>query len=162
MILVLIYRFGVAGQSFRLNCVLTHICEQGDVDFNSHEVAFLNDKLSLFNFSIRNRVTQWRLVPSGLQLQMKSWNKTRRAADTSCWCHANKVCVIYDIVGELYLNIVTFYVRGVSSEYSASMILLRLRPRVMQHSETKTIWYLPSLTCCEAFLITLHLNCHWR
>ena len=46
----------------------------------------------------------------------------------------------------------TFHGIGVASEYPSLMIPLRLRPRNLQHFETKTIGYLTSLVPYEVFL----------
>ena len=107
------------------------------MDFNSHMVVFVSDKLSIFKLFVRNRTTQGRHVASGLKPQVK---KLKLDAQTQVADVLQAISVLYmKLNWRLYLNIITFHGRGVASEFSTPMIPLRLRARDMQHFETKTI-----------------------
>ena len=73
--------------------------------------------MSLLLFCIGNWKTQWIHVASGLQPQIKSWNKTRiHKLLMSC-----KSCLYYLWHSwRLYLDIITFHGMGVASSYPVS------------------------------------------
>ena len=124
------------------------------MDDNSHEDVFVSDKILIFFYTKPNYAR--RHVASGLHPQMKNRNKTRRHK----LLMPRKQCLCYIWHSwKPYLNIKKFHERGLTSKSSAPPIPLKLRPHKRQHFETKTNWYLPSLTPCEAFLITLHFTC---
>ena len=79
-----------------------------------------------------------------LKPETKNWNKTRRyKMVVVCNLYMCK-CVIHD-TARGSISKLKFFMGGGWS-------------RDMQHFETKTIWYLPSLALCEACLLTLHFS----
>ena len=70
----------------------------------------------MFNFGKRNQITQTWKIASGLKLQKKCWNKTRRHK-LRMPCKPS-LCYIWPSCG-LYLKVISFHEIGVVTEPSA-------------------------------------------